>query len=79
MDFQEDFPHNQSERVTSVFLRIIHDDNPRRGMDLFSSGDIFEFMKGFGKFFYVISPSETSVKDTKDVPSYFTDVSMNIL
>lgn len=78
MDLKHDYLlFNHSERVTSVFLEIIRDEKPARVAKVFQDGEICGFFKGLAQFFYAINPSETSFKDHREVPSYFTNVSYN--
>lgn len=77
MNFRENYYiHNHSERVTSVFLKIVQQEKSVTTVNFFGNGDDFDFFKGLGRLFYVISPSETTFKDPKDVPSYFANVSI---
>lgn len=76
MNLRDDyFVQNHTERVTSVFLRIVQEDNALCTMNAFGSEEVFDFFKSLGRFFYLVSPSESSFKDPRDVPRYFSDVS----
>lgn len=72
---EEYLVRNQSERTTSIFLKIVQESSSVRVINLFGDSEIYDFLKGIGRLFYVISPSETSFKDPRDVPPYFADVS----
>lgn len=72
---EDHFLHNHSERVTSVFLKIVREDTSASALNLFGSDIIVEFLKGLGRLFYVVIPSETTFKDPKDVPPFFAEVS----
>lgn len=76
MNSEDYFIHNRSERVTSVFLKIVQDDTSACALNVFDSDIIFEFLKGLGRLFYIVNPSETTFRDPKDVPPYFAEVSI---
>lgn len=72
---QEYLIYNNSARITSVFIKIIEEESSVYTLNLFENGYVFNFLKGLGKLFYLIHPSETTFEDHRDVPPYFADVS----
>lgn len=75
MDQQEYLIHNHSVRITSIFLKIFEEENSVYTLNSFDYGYIFNFLRGFGRLFYVINPLETTFEDPRDIPPYFADVS----
>ncbi|CAG9765048.1 unnamed protein product [Ceutorhynchus assimilis] len=65
---------NQCENITSVFVNLAHNNftnmTGENGPDLVSSL-LVEFIKGIGRLFYIVKPSESSYENDKDVPNYF--------
>lgn len=77
MSLQGDhFIRKQSEVVSSVFLGMTDGRSNYSLNILCGSDEVFDFLRGFGKLFYVVSPSETTYRDPKDVPLYFEEVSL---
>lgn len=43
--------------------------------DTLSTEVVEQFLKGVGRLFYIIKPSETTFENSKDVPKFFYNVS----
>lgn len=63
---------NNSEIVTTVLLKLVDEERDYR---YFDQEFFVDFLKGLGCMFYVVDPTESSFRDPKDVPTYFTNVS----
>lgn len=68
------FTHNHSDTVTSIFLNINEEDSSIYSLSILDVCGIFNFIKGLGRLFYIVDPSESTFKDPRDVPPYFAEV-----
>lgn len=68
------FFYNHSDTVTSVFLNINEENSSIYSLTILDVCGIFPFIKGLGRLFYIVDPSESTFKDPRDVPPYFAEV-----
>lgn len=61
---------NICEPVTSVFLRINNDFKRSAVMD----DNLIQFLKGLGRMFYIVDPTETAYACPDLVPKFFRQV-----
>lgn len=71
----EDF-FNTNESVTSVILNWKHFVESEKNV---SESGVKEFLKGFGRFFYMVNPAETTFETFEKVPNYYAEVSTYFL
>lgn len=64
---------NQCEIVTTVLVNL-SSDNMTEGGDI--QRFLAELVKGVGRLFYIVRPSETTYENAKDVPNFFYNVSI---
>lgn len=64
---------NSSEIVTSVFLRLSKEE--AIGDALSWRDACWEILKGVGRMFYIVDPTETSYSRPENVPNIFKNVS----
>lgn len=62
---------------TSEILEVVKEDIENgTGLYGWEREQIIDIFKGFGKFFYVIDPEETSFEEAHQVPNFFRQVSL---
>nr|XP_023026101.1 alkylglycerol monooxygenase-like [Leptinotarsa decemlineata] len=64
--------HNGSEPITSVLIKLVEREEVE-ARHYFPIEDLEGVLKGIGRMFYIVSPSETTFSDPKDVPSFFVN------
>ncbi|KAJ8938561.1 hypothetical protein NQ314_011451 [Rhamnusium bicolor] len=61
--------NNGCEPVTSVFIKLVKEGTGNE--NIFLNEKLLGFLKGIGRMFYVVNPSETTFSDAKEVPEFF--------
>nr|CAH7728478.1 unnamed protein product [Callosobruchus chinensis] len=63
--------YNNSDVITSVFINLVNEESYRDSY--FEEDGVKNFLKGIGRMFYIVDPSETTFRDASDVPSFYRD------
>lgn len=65
---------NWCEPITSVFIRLASNapDEPEIGYVV--DEEVWHFVKGIGRMFYIVDPAESTYERVEDVPKFYRQV-----